>query len=248
MKLALLGRQALMGAMAVVLMAGVSVKTFAAENLLNQVKERGTLRVGLEGTYPPFSFQGDDGKLTGFEVEFANELAKHLGVKADLKPTKWDGMLASLDSKRIDVVINQVTISDERKKKYDFSTPYTISGVQALVKKGNEGAIKTAADLKGKKVGVGLGTNYEEWLRQNVQGVDVRTYDDDPTKYQDLVKKTNNTLAVTGEAFSRQEAGVALRKGNDDLLKAIDAAIADMQKDGTLKALSEKWFGADVTK
>ena len=250
MKLALLGRQALMGAMAVVLMAGVSVKTFAAENLLNQVKERGTLRVGLEGTYPPFSFQGDDGKLTGFEVEFANELAKHLGVKADLKPTKWDGMLASLDSKRIDVVINQVTIS----------------GVQALVKKGNEGAIKTAADLKGKKVGVGLGTNYEEWLRQNVQGVDVRTYDDDPTKYQDLrvgridailvdrlaaldlVKKTNNTLAVTGEAFSRQEAGVALRKGNDDLLKAIDAAIADMQKDGTLKALSEKWFGADVMK
>ena len=61
-----------------------------------------------------------------------------------------------------------------------------MSGIQALVKKGNEGTIKTAADLKGKKVGVGLGTNYEEWLRQNVQGVDIRTYDDDPTKYQDL--------------------------------------------------------------
>lgn len=185
MKLALLGRQALMGAMAVVLMTGVSVKTFAAENLLNQVKERGTLRVGLEGTYPPFSYQGDDGKLTGFEVDFANELAKHLGVKADLKPTKWDGMLASLDSKRIDVVINQVTISDQRKQKYDFSTPYTVSDPGAG-EKGNEGVIKTAADLKGKKVGVGLGTNYEEWLRQNVQGVDIRTYDDDPTKYRDL--------------------------------------------------------------
>lgn len=92
MKLALLGRQAMMGAMAVVLMAGVSVKTFAAENLLNQIKERGTLRVGLEGTYPPFSFQGDDGKLTGFEVEFANELAKHLGVKADLKPSHLVGL------------------------------------------------------------------------------------------------------------------------------------------------------------
>ena len=250
MKLALLGRQALMGVMAVALVAGMSVKTFAAENLLNKVKERGTLLVGLEGTYPPFSFQGDDGKLTGFEVEFAEELAKHLGVKASLKPTKWDGMLASLDSKRIDVVINQVTISDERKKKYDFSTPYTVSGIQALVKKG----------------GVGLGTNYEEWLRQNVQGVDIRTYDDDPTKYQDLrvgridailvdrlaaldlVKKTNNTLAVAGDAFSRQESGIAIRKGNEDLVKAIDAAIADMQKDGSLKALSEKWFGADVTK
>ena len=251
MKLAHLGRQALMGVMAVALVAGMSVKSFADEGLLNKVKERGTLLVGLEGTYPPFSFQGDDGKLTGFEVEFAQQLAKHLGVEASLKPTKWDGMLASLDSKRIDVVINQVTISDERKKKYDFSTPYTI---------------KTAADLKGKKVGVGLGTNYEEWLRQNVQGVEVRTYDDDPTKYQDLrvgridailvdrlaaldlVKKTNDTLAVTGEAFSRQESGVALRKGNEDLLKAVNDAIAEMQKDGTLQALSEKWFGADVTK
>ncbi|EGE0963035.1 cystine ABC transporter substrate-binding protein [Shigella flexneri] len=278
MKLAHLGRQALMGVMAVALVAGMSVKSFADEGLLNKVKESGTLLVGLEGTYPPFSFQGDDGKLTGFEVEFAQQLAKHLGVEASLKPTKWDGMLASLkptkwdgmlaslDSKRIDVVINQVTISDERKKKYDFSTPYTISGIQALVKKGNEGTIKTAADLKGKKVGVGLGTNYEEWLRQNVQGVDVRTYDDDPTKYQDLrvgridailvdrlaaldlVKKTNDTLAVTGEAFSRQESGVALRKGNEDLLKAVNDAIAEMQKDGTLQALSEKWFGADVTK
>lgn len=106
MKLALLGRQALMGVMAVALVAGMSVKTYADEGLLNKVKERGTLLVGWKDL-SPFSFQGDDGKLTGFEVEFAEELAKHLGVKANLKPTKWDGMLASLDSKRIDVVINQ---------------------------------------------------------------------------------------------------------------------------------------------
>ena len=266
MKLATFGRQALMGVMAVALVTGMSVKTFAAENLLNKIKERGTLLVGLEGTYPPFSFQGDDGKLAGFEVDFANALAQHLGVKAALKPTKWDGMLASLDSKRIDVVINQVTISPEREKKYDFSTPYTVSGIQALVKKDQENTIKAAQDLKGKKVGVGLGTNYEQWLRANVQGVDIRTYDDDPTKYQDLrvgridailvdrlaaldlVKKTNNTLAVAGPAFSRQESGVALRKGNEDLLNAINGAIADMQKDGSLAKLSEKWFGVDVTK
>ena len=259
-------RQLVMGMMAVALVAGVNVKTFAAEDLLAQVKSKGELRVGLEGTYPPFSFQDESGKLTGFEVEFAQELAKHLGVKADLKPTKWDGMLAALDSKRIDVVINQVTISPERKKKYDFSTPYTISGVQALTMKKNVGSITKPDDLSGKKVGVGLGSNYEQWLRDNVKGVDIRTYDDDPTKYQDLrsgrldailvdrlaaldlVKKTGDTMAVAGPAFSRLESGVALRKGNDDLLKAIDAAIADMQKDGSLSKLSEKWFGADVTK
>jgi cystine transport system substrate-binding protein len=132
--------------------------------------------------------------------------------------------------------------------------------------KANAGSITKPEDLAGKKVGVGLGTNYEQWLRENVKGVDVRTYDDDPTKYQDLrsgrlnailvdrlaaldlVKKTGDTMAVAGNAFSRQESGVAVRKGNDDLLKAIDQAIAEMQKDGSLSKLSEKWFGADVTK
>jgi cystine transport system substrate-binding protein len=259
-------RQLLLGVMAVALTTGLNVKTYAADNLLDQVKLHGELKVGLEGTYPPFSFQDADGKLAGFEVDFANALAKHLGVKADLKPTKWDGMLASLDSKRIDVVINQVTISDERKKKYDFSTPYTVSGIQVLVKKGNEGSITKPDDLKGKKVGVGLGTNYEQWLRENVQGVDVRTYDDDPTKYQDLrvgrinailvdrlaaldmVKKTGDTLAVAGPTFSRQESGVAVRKNNPELLAAINTAIAQMEKDGTLSKISEKWFGEDITK
>ncbi|MBE4830589.1 transporter substrate-binding domain-containing protein [Enterobacter cloacae complex sp. P42RS] len=118
MKFALLGRQALMGVMAVALVAGMSVKTFAAENLLNKVKERGTLLVGLEGTYPPFSFQGDDGKLTGFEVEFAEELAKHLGVKASLKPTKWDGMLAS--RQKVNEISEQLNLSPKTVNSYRY--------------------------------------------------------------------------------------------------------------------------------
>lgn len=260
------GRHLAMGVMAAAMIVGVNIKTHAAENLLAQIKDKGELRVGLEGTYPPFSFQDENGKLTGFEVEFAQQLAQHMGVKAKLQPTKWDGMLAALDSKRIDVVINQVTISEERQKKYDFSTPYTISGVQALTMKAKAGSINKPEDLAGKKVGVGLGTNYEQWLRSNVKGVDIRTYDDDPTKYQDLrsgrldailvdrlaaldlVKKTGDTMAVAGAPFSRLASGVALRKGNEDLLKAVNQAIADMQKDGSLAKLSEKWFGADVTK
>jgi L-cystine transport system substrate-binding protein len=259
-------RWGILGMVVVALATGLNVKAYAAGDLLSQVKERGTLIVGLEGTYPPFSFQGKDGKLTGFEVDFANALAEHMGVKAKITLTKWDGMLASLESGRIDVAINQVTISEERKKKYDFSIPYTISGIQVLTKKGNEGHFTKPEDLEGKKVGVGLGSNYEQWLRANLKGVDIRTYDDDPTKYQDLrvgrtdailvdrlaaldlVKKTNDTLAVAGPAFARQESGVALRKNNPELLAAINQAIAEMQKDGTLTKISEKYFGVDVTK
>ncbi len=256
-----------MGVMAVALVAGMSAKTFADEGLLNKVKERGTLLVGLEGTYPPFSFQGDDGKLTGFEVEFAEELAKHLGVKATLKPTKWDGILAALESKRLDVVVNQVTISEERKKKYDFSEPYTVSGIQALIlkKKAEQLNIKSAQDLAGKKVGVGLGTNYEQWVKQDVPKAEVRTYEDDPSKFADLRNSRIDAILIdrlaaleyaqkakdtelAGDAFSRLESGVALRKGEPELLAAINKAIDKLKADGTLAKLSEKYFGADVTK
>lgn len=257
-------RRFLLGTLSLLLGASLFTPVFAAD-LLDEVKANGTLKVGLEGTYPPFNYQDESGQLTGFEVGFANALAKELGVKAEFQPTKWDGILAALESKRLDVVINQVTISEERKQKYDFSAPYTVSGIQALTRKADADSIKTSADLAGKKVGVGLGTNYEQWLKENVPQADIRTYDDDPTKFQDLnvgridvilvdrlaafemVEKTGDRLAVAGDAFSRQESGIALRKGNPQLLAAIDEAIAKLRANGTLKQLSEKWFGADVT-
>ncbi len=265
MKFATLRRQFLIGTLGLALGASFVGNSAVAGELLQQIKDKGSVKVGLEGTYPPFNFQDENGKLTGFEVEFAEALAKELGVKAEFQPSKWDGILAALESKRLDLVINQVTISEERKQKYDFSTPYTVSGIQALVRKGNEDSIKSAADLAGKKVGVGLGTNYEQWLKENAPKADIRTYDDDPTKFQDLnvgridailvdrlaafemIEKTGGRLAVAGEPFSRQESGIALRKGDPELLAAIDKAIAKLKADGTLKAISEKWFKADVT-
>src|SRR5690606_13314226 len=264
MKLLTLRRHFLLGSLALVLGLGFNASSFAAD-LLAEIKARGAIKAGLEGTYPPFNYQDAGGKLTGSEVELAEALARELGVKVEFQPTKWDGILAALESKRLDVVINQVTISDERRKKYDFSTPYTISVIQALTRKADGDSITSAQNLAGKKVGVGLGTNYEQWLKDNVPQADIRTYDDDPTKFQDLnvgridailvdrlaafemVDKTGGRLAVAGEAFSRQEAGIALRKGNPALLAAIDQALGKLRDDGTLSKLSEKWFQADVT-
>ncbi|MCU1761969.1 cystine ABC transporter substrate-binding protein [Pseudomonas sp. 14P_8.1_Bac3] len=263
MNFSALRRNLLVGSLGLALSAGLLGQAVAGEQL-QKIKDAGVINVGLEGTYPPFSFVDADGKLAGFEVEFSEALAKELGVKVKLQPTKWDGILAALESKRLDAVINQVTISEERKKKYDFSEPYTVSGIQALTLIKNKDTIKTAADLSGKKVGVGLGTNYEQWVKANVPGADVRTYEDDPSKFADLrngrtdailidrlaaleyAKKAKDTVAA-GEAFSRQEAGVALRKGEPELLAAVNKAIDKLRADGTLKKLSEKYFSADVT-
>lgn len=264
MNFSVLRRNLLIGTLGLALGAGLMGQAVAGEQL-QKIKDAGVINVGLEGTYPPFSFVDENGKLAGFEVEFSEALANKLGVKVKLQPTKWDGILAALESKRLDAVINQVTISEERKKKYDFSTPYTVSGIQALTQKKDDGKFKTAADLGGHKVGVGLGTNYEQWLKDNVPTAIIKTYDDDPTKYQDLrvgridailvdrlaafelIKKTKDTLVVSGEPFSRQEAGVALRKGEPELLAAVNKAIKELRADGTLKKLSEKYFNADVT-
>ena len=263
MTISVFGKQLLGAGIGLLLGAGLLGQAVAGEQL-KTIKDKGVINVGLEGTYPPFSFVDADGKLSGFEVELSEALAKALGVKAKLQPTKWDGILAALESKRLDVVVNQVTISEERKKKYDFSKPYTVSGIQALVLTKNKDTIKTAQDLAGKKVGVGLGTNYEQWLKDNVPKADIRTYEDDPTKFQDLrvgridailvdrlaaleyAKKAKDTTAA-GEAFSRQEAGVTLRKGEPELLDAINKALDTLRADGTLKKLSEKYFSADVT-
>jgi cystine transport system substrate-binding protein len=263
MTISVFGKQLLGTGAALVLGLGLLGQAVAGEQL-QKIKDSGSISVGLEGTYPPFSFVDTDGKLTGFEVELSEALAKELGVKARLQPTKWDGILAALESKRLDIVVNQVTISDERKKKYDFSEPYTVSGIQALVLTKNKDTIKTAQDLAGKKVGVVLGTNYEQWLKDNVPKAIIKTYDDDPSKFQDLrvgridailidrlaaleyARKAKDTIAA-GDAFSRQEAGVALRKGEPELLDAINKALDKLRADGTLKKLSEKYFSADVT-
>ncbi|GFM82315.1 cystine transporter subunit [Pseudomonas cichorii] len=265
MNISAIRRTFLFSALSLVLGTGIAGQAMAGEQL-QKIKDSGTLNVGLEGTYPPFSFVDENGKLTGFEVELSEALAKELGVKAKVQPTKWDGILAALESKRLDLVINQVTISDERKKKYDFSQPYTISGLQALTQKKNEDTIKTPQDLAGKKVGVGLGTNYEQWIKANVPTAIVKTYDDDPTKFQDLrvgridailvdrlaaleiAAKTKDAFGVAGAPFSRQESGIALRKGEPELLDAINKALDKLRADGTLGKLSQKYFNADVTK
>jgi cystine transport system substrate-binding protein len=255
-------RRAVVSGLGLALLAACAKKPDSGASGWERIKASGTLRIGLEGTYPPFNFQGADGQLTGFEVDFAKALAAQLGLKPDFRPAPFAGLLGALESGRVDVVINQITITPDRRAKYDFSEPYTISGIQIITLKAKPGP-STPDELAGKKVGVGLGTNYEQWLRANVPTADVRTYDDDPTKYQDLKAgridavlndrlvaadfvKTSPEFVASGPPFAAQGAGVAMKK--DAALKVIiDQAIDALRASGKLSALSRQWFGMDVT-
>ena len=263
--IAILRRTLLLSAAAVVL-AGCQPKAAdsgADGSTLSRIQASKVLKVGLVGTYPPFSFQDEAGALTGFDVEFARALAKRMGVEASFQPAPFAGLLGAVASGRTDVVVNQITMTPERLATFGFSAPYTISGIQIIVRN-DRNDIAAAGDLAGKKVGVGLGTNYESWARANVPTAQVRTYDDDPTKYADLkagridavlndrlvaadlIKKSGEPFKAAGPPFAPQQQGVAFKK--DDALKAaVDKAIGDMRASGELAALSDKWFGLDAT-
>ncbi|WP_286886856.1 amino acid ABC transporter substrate-binding protein [Aneurinibacillus sp. UBA3580] len=235
-----------------------------ADNLLAQIKSEGKIKIGTEGTYAPFTFHDKSGKLTGFDVEIAEEIARRLGVKPEFIETKWDGMFAGLDAKRFDIVVNEVGIRDDRKKKYDFSDPYIVSKAVLIVHESNHD-IKSFADLKGKKAGQSLTSNLTDIARANGaeivptdgfnQAIDLlaaKRIDatvNDGLSFLDLKKqKPKVPVKKVAEQPKGSQSGVLFRKNNPELVEAVNKALADMKKDGTYLKISKKWFGADVSK
>jgi L-cystine transport system substrate-binding protein len=253
----------LLAAAAALCLALIPASTMAQS--LDEIRQRGTLIIGLEGTYPPFNYQDEGGNLVGFEVDLAEALTAKLGLEPEFQPTRWDGLLAALQSGRIDAVINQVTVTEERQQNFAFTAPYTVSGIQIIATPATAAEIEGPDDLAGRPVGVVLGTTYEEWLRENVPEADIRTYDDDPTRNQDLrsgridailndrlvvanlLEQFQGQIVAVGEPFATQSQAIAVARGNDELVAALDQALAELREEGTLAEISNKWFGADVT-
>ena len=240
------------------------MSSVAHAELLDTVKQRGTLRIAVEGTYPPFNFK-EKGQLAGFEVELAKALAGKIGVKAEFSTGEWSAMLAGLQANKFDVVINQVGITDKRREAFDFSEPYTFSSPQLIVRKNEKREFRTLADLKGRKLGLGQGTNFGD-LAKAVGGIDVRTYPGSPEYLQDLalgridaalndsllipyiVKKTRLPLKAGAPVGEVERSGIPFAKGNPQFKAVIDKALADMKADGSFAKISMKWFERDVSK
>jgi L-cystine transport system substrate-binding protein len=221
-----------------------------------------TLRVGTEGTYSPFSFQGTDGKLTGYDVEVVTAVAQKLGKKVEFVQTPWDSIFAGLEAKRFDLVANQVTINDERKAKYDLSEPYTVSeGV--IVTRADDTSITSLADLKGKTTAQSATSNWATVARNagaNVEAVEgfvqaIQLLKDrrvDATVNDTLAvgdyqrAKNDSTIKVAGKTGDTSEQAFAARK-DSGLIPDVNKALDQLRADGTLKTISEKYFGSDVS-
>ncbi|QFS99224.1 putative amino-acid ABC transporter-binding protein precursor [Labrenzia sp. THAF191b] len=234
----------------------------AGENL-DAIKSAGVLKIGTEGTYAPFTFHDGEGKLVGFDVEIGEAVAEKLGVKAEFIEGKWDGLIAGLDVKRYDVVINQVGITDARKQKYDFSDPYIASKAVLIVRASNDD-INGFEDLAGKKAAQSLTSNFgklaeeagaelvgTDGFDQSIQLVLTRRADatiNDSLSYLDFKKqKPDAPVKVVAEKANADYSGILVRKGDPELVAALNSALADIKADGTYQAISDKYFGQDVS-
>jgi cystine transport system substrate-binding protein len=234
------------------------------QTLLDKVKASGKLRIGTEGTYAPFTYHDDTGKLTGFDIEIAEEVTKRLGVTPDFVETEWDSIIAGLDAERFDVIFNEVGINDERKAKFDFSDPYIVSKAVLIVKDTNTD-ITGFADLKGKKAGQSLTSNLADIARTNGaeiiategfnQAIDLLVAGridatvNDGLSFLDLKKqKPDLPLKVVAEDSNAAANAALFKKGNEDLVQAVNDALTAIKSDGTYLKISEKYFGADVSK
>jgi len=245
----------------ILMIGGIFVATAAAGDLA-KVKQNGEIRMAMSGQYPPFNFVDENNKLTGFDVEMGGEVAKRIGVKGVPLSTAWDGIIAGLLANKYEWICGSMAITEVRLKSIDFSDPYYRSGAQLFVKKGSP--LKSVKELKGKKVGVTLGTTYEKWVRDNISGADVRTYKGVPDMVLEIstgridgfitdkivgalaIKKQGVPIALAGDLLYEEKMGIALRQNNPDLKAAMNAALADMKKDGTYHSISMKWLGIDV--
>lgn len=235
----------------------------AADEALAKIQEAGVLTIGTEGTYAPYSYHDESGKLVGFDVEIAELIAEKLGVKAEFAETKWDAMIAGLDAKRFDIIANQVGITDARKEKYDFSEPYTYIHGALIVQKDNED-IKTFEDLAGKKSAQTLTSNWGQTAEQygaELVGVDGfeqsieliasgradATINSEVALYDYLKQKPDAPIKVVALSDNPSIVGIPVRKGEDSLYEAVNKAILELKEEGKLTELSLKYFGVDIT-
>ena len=238
----------------------------SGENELDKVKAAGKLVIGVEGTYPPFTYHDDNGELTGLDIELGKAVAEKLGVEAEFQEAAWDSLLIGIDTERFDTVINSVSITDERAEKYDFSDPYYYEARRVVVR-ADDDSIQSEEDLNGKKIATNTTNAFIPWYEDKgaeVVGIDtsgeaidlllsgrvdfVGTSVPVLNSYLEEHPDAENQVKVAFVIPNSEDViAIPVRKGEPEFLDAINTALAELREDGTLKEISEKYLGGDYT-
>ena len=228
--------------------------------------DAGTMSVNNDPKYPPqSSIDEATGELVGFDVDVANKVGEILGLDVTFVDYKFEQILTDVNQGRYDVSIGSMTITPERLAKVDMTEPYYYTPAGIIVKEGGT-QIAGVEDLAGKKVGAAAGTTYYQWLEEN-SDADVVVYDTDASMFPDLAQDTGRIafgftavptaieairqgqpFELSGDPLYYEDLAFAIKKGEADWLALLNYAIQQMHEDGSLTAMSEKWYaGVDLT-
>ncbi len=228
---------------------------------LDTIKANGTIRIAMTGAYPPFNFVNEQNEVVGFDPAIGKEIAKRMGVKAEVVTTAWDGIIGGLLANKYDAIVGSMSITDKRKEVVDFVGPYYTTKRAIFTRSGSD--ITSVSQLGDVKIGVTLGETHEQWARE--QGYSVKTYKGLPELMLELENGRvdaiiGDSIAVilaakaSGRDFVQIQdlvtesvgAGIAIRKGNPKLHAAMQKALDDLQADGTYLKIAKEWVGADI--
>lgn len=227
-------------------------------------KDTNSISFAGSGGYPPFNFVLDDGSVDGFDVDVAKEIAKRLGKEVNYVATSWDGIIEGLRAGRYDGILGSMAITSERLEVVDFSDPYYFSGPQLIVRK-DSGLTNISDFTKDHVVALVTGTTFEQDAEK--AGLHFKLYEDDNQTLMELINgrvdgvltdrivglnamskmKGGEDLTIAGSVLRTESMGIAFKK-NSQLTTQVNDALQAMRDDGTLRAISEKWFpGEDIT-
>lgn len=224
--------------------------------------------IGLDDTFAPMGFRDDNGNLVGFDIDMATEAAKRLDMEVEFKPIDWNSKEVELNSKKIDMIWNGLTITEERQKNILFTNPYMANRQIIVVLP--DSSIKTKADLAGKVVGTQEGSSSVDAINAEPEVAssfkELRTYADYVAALNELkigrldavvadevvsryyMSKKPGEYAVIEDNFGEEEYGVGLRKADTELQAKLQAALDAMKAEGKSAEISKKWFGEDIVK
>ena len=219
--------------------------------------------VASDCTWPPMEMLSADKKPEGFSTDYIRAVAKAAGFEVEVRNIAWDGIFGGVATGQYDIVSSSVTITEERKKQFDFSDPY-YEVAQAVVLPAGK-SIKSLADLKGKKVGGQIGTTGVFVMRKSGVAVDLKEYDDVGLAIQDMLggrldavicddpvalyyanKKpdTAGKLNLSFKTAAKEYYGFTVRKGRKDLVEKLNKGIKAVRASGEEARLLDKWMGA----
>lgn len=229
------------------------------------------VRIGVEGAYPPFSYVTPGGELAGFDIDIAKALGEAMGAEVTLIPQDWDGIIPALLAKKYDAIIASMSVTEERKKKVAFTDKYYQTPAKFIAKKGAMTDFSRDA-VKGKNVGVQRATIHDRYLTDNYgKDVEIKRYGTQDEAYLDLTAGRVDMLLADSVALSDgflkkpegagyefvgpdlsdpkwfgDGAGIAIRKGDTDLVEKFNMAIKKIRSDGTYKKIQDKYFDFNV--